>query len=98
MLDSLNLRLGCWGRKCTWDAERLFLSAGGDRGGGGGLEGPRRRGIMRRRVNKLAGEWASGRGWERIFLGSEGLRGLGSVVIMGLLYEHCSMLARTRWL
>ena len=53
----------------------------------GGLEGSKTSGIMRRRgrVNKLADEW----GKEEIFLGRGDKLGLESIVIMGLLYEHC---------
>jgi hypothetical protein len=51
------------------------------------LEGSKTSGIMRRRgrVNKLAGEW----GEEEFFLGRDDELGLESIVIMGLLYEHC---------
>jgi hypothetical protein len=51
------------------------------------LEGSKTSGIMRRRgrVNKLADEW----GKEEIFLGRGDKLGLESIVIMGLLYEHC---------
>ena len=70
----------------------MFLSAGGDGGGGrvaGRFGGSTTAGIMRRRVSKLCGECCSMGGnysWGQ--RGAEEQLGLESIVIMGLLYEH----------
>ena len=65
----------------------MFLSAGMVMEVRGGLEDSKSSGNMRRRVSKLAGEYW----WEKeeIFLGRGDELGLESIVIMGLLYEHC---------
>jgi hypothetical protein len=67
----------------------MFLSAGMVMEVRGGLEIQRRRGDMRPRVSKLAGEY-----WwekEKIFLGRGDGLGLESIVIIGLLYLYMNI-------